>query len=188
VTDGTEQSRSIRQGPRIYARLMVWGGQFLVVAVSIGLMLGGLIGGFIAGRYVAYRDLPAARALVRQLQSESQKLKGQINDLNVKLTTTESKLKDVQDTLNAIRPSENTYNINPNESLIVAGGHLTIGLIGSPSNESVILNINGKQQSASPGEVIKFAPDASTNCQVTVQSFDMFKAVLNASCATAKPQ
>ena len=83
-------------------------------------------------------------------------------------------------------PSANTYNISPNQSLIVADGHLTIGLIGSPGNESVTLAINGKQQTVSAGQVITVAPDPSTNCQVQVQSFDMFKAVLTASCAAAK--
>jgi hypothetical protein len=84
-------------------------------------------------------------------------------------------------------PSENTYNISPNQSIIVADGHLTVGLIGAPTNEGVNININGKQHSAAAGNVIDVALDPSMTCQVGVQSFDAFKAVLTASCATVKP-
>ena len=65
---------------------------------------------------------------------------------------------------------------------------MTIGLIGLPANDSVNVNINGKPQKMTTGDVVHVALDASTNCQVGVQSFDMFKALLTASCASAKPQ
>jgi hypothetical protein len=38
------------------------------------------------------------------------------------------------------------------------------------------------------GDVIRVSPDPSTACQVQIQSFDMFKAVLVASCAATKSQ
>ena len=78
--------------------------------------------------------------------------------------------------------------IVPNQSLIVADGRLTVGLVGSPANHGITININGKQQKVAAGDVIRVSPDASTACQVQVQSFDMFKAVLVASCAAAKSQ
>ena len=65
---------------------------------------------------------------------------------------------------------------------------MTIGLIGSPTNESITLNVNGKQQKMTAGDVIHVSLDASTTCQVQIQSFDMFKAVLIASCAAVKSQ
>jgi hypothetical protein len=65
---------------------------------------------------------------------------------------------------------------------------VTVGLIGSPGNEGILLNVNGKQQAAAAGQVIAAGSDASANCQVAVQSFDMFKAVLTATCAGAKRQ
>ena len=83
-----------------------------------------------------------------QLRSENQGLKSQIVDKTAKFDELRDTLAGVQAALHAIMPSENTYNISPNQSLIVAGGHLTIGLIGSPANESINININGKQQSA----------------------------------------
>ena len=48
----------------------------------------------------------------------------------------------------------------------VADGRLTIGLVGSPTNESVNININGKQQKAVSGDVIHIALDSLTSCQV----------------------
>jgi hypothetical protein len=99
-----------------------------------------------------------------------------------------AQLASVQATLNSIMPSENTYNINPNQSLIVADGRLTIGLVGSPTNDGINININGKQQFVAAGEVIRVAPDPSTSCQVRIRSFDPFKALLTASCAAAKSQ
>jgi hypothetical protein len=100
--------------------------------------------------------------------------------LQLKLTTTSN-------ALNAITPSQDAYNINPNESIIVASGRLTIGLVGSPTNEGININVNGKQQLAAAGDVIKSSVDSAA-CQVGVQAFDMFHAVVTASCAAAKPQ
>ncbi len=100
----------------------------------------------------------------------------------------QAKLDKVQAALDAIMPSQNTFNIQPNQSLIVGDGRLTVGMVGSPSNESVTLDINGKQQSVDAGQIVDVAPDSSTQCQVQVRSFDMFKAVLFASCTPAKPQ
>ena len=188
MSESTESGRSDRKSPQPYGLLMARGGRFLVVAASVVLMLGGAIGGYIFGLDLAYHDLAAARLQIQQLQPENQKLKKQIIDQNAALAGLQAKLTSVQAALNAIMPSEGTYNISPNQSIIVADGHLTIGLIGSPANESVNININGKQQSAAPGDVINIAIDPSTTCQVGVQSFDMFKAILTASCAPAKPQ
>ena len=85
--------------------------------------------------------------------------------------------------MGVMAPAENTYNIDPNQSIIVGKGRLTIGLIGPPTGEKVNINLNGKQYSVAAGDVIKVALDQSTACQVRLQSFDMFKAVVTATCA-----
>jgi hypothetical protein len=82
-------------------------------------------------------------------------------------------------------PSDNTYNIVPNQALILADGRLTVGMVGSPGNEGVTLDINGRQQTLAAGQIVSVAPDPSATCQVGVQSFDMFKAVLTATCSGA---
>jgi hypothetical protein len=94
----------------------------------------------------------------------------------------ESGIAKLQATLDELVPSENTYNIKANQSLIVGGGRLTVGMVGAPTNDSVTLNINGKRQSLGSGDVLNVAADNQSNCQVRVQSFDMFKAVVTATC------
>jgi hypothetical protein len=48
----------------------------------------------------------------------------------------------------------------------------------------VTLNVNGREYVVAAGDVIKVAHDDKTTCQVALQSFDMFKAALNAMCST----
>lgn len=162
--------------------------RLLSIGVLVALAAGGLFGGYLAGSDLARRDLVAARALVDQLQPENLRLKRQAIDQNAQLSALEARATNSENMLKAIMPAENTFNVNPNQSLVVANGRLTIALIGPPTNQNVQININGKQYSAVSGDVIRVALDASNACQVGVQSFDMFKAVLTASCAAPKAQ
>jgi hypothetical protein len=140
------------------------------------------------GRQFNSRDLQQRDAAIQQLQSDGQRLSADIADQNANLTALRAELTNTKARLEAIMPSQNTYNINPNQSLIAADGRLTIGLVGSPGNDGVNLNVNGKQQKVAAGDAIRLSPDPSTTCQVQVQSFDMFKAVLIAACAATKSQ
>lgn len=167
---------------------MTRGGRLRLALVAAILILGVAIGGHMYGRVVAARDILERDATIQQLQSEIQKLEGELYGQNGKLALLQSDFATVKATLEAIRPAENTYNIDPNQARIVAGGRLTIGLVGSPTNEGINININGKQHPAAAGDVIHVALDPSTNCQVGVQSFDVFRAVLTAWCAEVKPQ
>jgi uncharacterized protein (UPF0333 family) len=140
------------------------------------------------GRQFNSRDLQQRDAAIQQLQSDGQRLSADIADQNATLTAMRAELKSTKAALDAITPSQNVYNINPNQSLIAADGRLTIGLVGSPGNDGVNLNVNGKQQKVAAGDAIRLSPDPLTTCQVQVQSFDMFKAMLIASCAATKSQ
>lgn len=155
---------------------------------AIVLILFVMVSGYFWGRRFNASDIQQRDAAIQQLQSDGQRLAADIADQNVNLTALRTELSSAKATLNAIMPSQNTYNINPNQSLIAGDGRLTIGLIGSPGNDGINLNVNGKQQKVAAGDVIHVSPDASTACQVQIQSFDMFKAVLVASCAAAKSQ
>jgi hypothetical protein len=166
---------------------MTRGGRLRLAFVAAILILGVAIGGQIYGRVVAAREILERDATIQQLQSEIQKLEVELYFQNGKLAALQSKFTTFQATLETILPAADTYNIDPNQAIIVAGGRLTIGLVGSPTNEGINININGKQHAAAAGDVIHVALDPSTNCQVGVQSFDMFKAVLTASCAGVKP-
>jgi len=187
VTDRTDQGRSVRDNAR--RPLFATGrSRFLTVVVCLVVILVITVGGHLYGRYLANRDLGGRDAAIVQLTSEGEKLKRQMTEKDVQISTLQAKLKNAQGTLDAIMPAENTYNVTPNQSVIVGDGRLTIGLVGSPGNDGVTLNINGKQQTVAAGQVVTVAADASTNCQLAVQSFDMFRAIVNASCAGAKPR
>jgi uncharacterized protein YlxW (UPF0749 family) len=147
-----------------------------------------LVGGHLYGRFLSSRDLGGRDNAIQQLVAQNQKLKRQLDEKSAQVTQLQTKLDQVQATLKAIMPAADTYNVSPNQSLVVGNGHLTVGLVGSPGNEGVTLNINGKDQMVAAGQLISVNPDPSTACRVQVQSFDMFKAVLVASCSGAKPQ
>ena len=182
MTERAELDSSVPKRSQLDGLLMA---RWLQLVAAI---LAGAFGGFAYRERVDKADITDSTLMVVQFQSENQRVKKAIIDQNARLVELQAELTSAQAALHAITPSENTYNISPNQSVIVAGGHLTIGLIGSPTNESVNINVNGKQQLAATGDAIHIALDPSTTCQVGVQSFDMFKAVLTASCVAVKPQ
>ncbi len=187
MSERTERARLVAENSRLRATLAREGRLMFLGTVAI-LLVGGGIGTFVFFRNLAYGDLVAARQRIDQLQTEGENLRRQVNDQNVQMNTLSADLTRTKADLETIRPSKDRYAIPPNESRIVADGRLAIGLVGSPANESITLSINGKQQTAIAGQVINVAPDPSTNCQIGVQSFDMFNAQITATCAAAKPQ
>jgi hypothetical protein len=168
-------------GSRLYRRFAANPGRWLFI---IALLVG--IGCYIIGLNVGHFDIGIAQQTVQQLRSDNQKLKTQIADLAATQVALQNKVATFESALDEIIPAKNTYNIKPNQSMIVASGRLTIGLIGPPTNQGVNINVNGKQQSVASGDVINVTLDPQTTCRVRVQSFDMFKAVLNASCTPAQ--
>lgn len=159
-----------------------------VILALIIIIIGIVGGGHLYGRYLSSIDLADREAQLEQLRAESQKQKRDIDGKSQQLTTLQDKLNKTQAALDAVMPSANTYNINPNQTLIVGDGHLLVGLVGPPANDSVLLNINGKTQSVAAGQTLSIAPDPTTKCQLNLQSFDVFKAVVVATCAAVKAQ
>lgn len=157
----------------------------MLFLVTLILLIGGAVVGYYVGHGLATQPLANATRQISQLLPENQRLKTTVLDQTAKLVSLQSQLSRSQTTLEAIMPTENTYNVAPNQSIIVANGRLTLGLVGSPTNSSITININGKQQMAVTGDVFKITPDQATACQVRVQSFDMFRAILQASCSPA---
>ena len=159
----------------------------LVVAVAFVLMcLGIVIGGHLYGRYLASLDSTGRENTIEQLRAEAQKEKRKSDAQSAELTAMGAKLQSTQASLDSIMPSANTYTINPNQTLIVGDGHLTVGLVGTPGNDAITLNVNGKQQPLAAGQVINIAPDPATQCQLSVQTFDVFRATLVAACSGSK--
>ena len=184
MIDRTPSRRSSPPGPQW--RLLRAEMRFVTVTACILTIIGILVGGHLYGRYLASLELGGRENALEQLRSESQKLKTHADDLSAQVTDLQVKLDSAQAALHAIMPSDNTYNIVPNQALTLADGRLTVGMVGSPGNEGVTLDINGRQQTLAAGQIVSVAPDPSTTCQVGVQSFDMFKAVLTATCSGAK--
>lgn len=188
MTDRTESGRPVRTRHQSSQFFMTPAGRVVRFVAYVVLVVGVLFGIYRFGRAMGDREVRVSNSTIQQLRTESQKISTQNTKQTATITDLQANLKKVQAKLDSILPSENTYNIVPNQSLIVADGHLHVGLIGSPANQNVNINVNGKPYSVPAGDTIDIAPDEFTVCQVTVQSFDMFKAVLHATCAAAKPK
>jgi hypothetical protein len=158
------------------------------ILIAIIIIVGILIGGHLYGRYLSSIDLAERVAQIEQLRAESQKQKRDIDSKSQQLTALQDKLTKTQAALDAIVPSAHTYNISPNQTLILGDGHLTVGMVGPPGNDSVLLNINGKSQTVAAGQPLRIDPDPATQCLLNLQSFDAFKAVIVATCGAAKAQ
>lgn len=172
----------VEMNRRLYSLLMTPRGRVLLVVCGLFIILCVALGGQIYGRHIAANEILAREETIQQLRSERQDLMKESTDQTAKINALQSELAEVKAALEAIMPAENTYNLSPNQSLLVADGLLTIGLVGSPTIRGVNININGKQHAIAAGDAVKIDLDRETKCQVEVQSFDMFKATLNASC------
>jgi hypothetical protein len=144
--------------------------------------------GRLYGQHLAYDAMQDRDSAIRLLESQSQKLKLEKTDQNGEVVALQAQLDAVKAELDAIVPSKDVYNINPNQSLLVGDGHLTVGLIGGPMSNGIHINVNGRQQLAVVGDVIHVDPDPSTSCDLKIQSFDMFKARFAATCSAIKTQ
>jgi len=147
------------------------------------LLLGALVG-FASGQYLASIDLQDSYRLMREQTTKGQELKKEIVNKDAEIQDLKAKLSGMQSSMMEMTPAENTYNIGPNQSVITTHG-LTVGMVGPPVGDSIILNLNGKHFTAFAGDVVK---NLETGCVGRVQSFDMFKAVVTVTCPKAKAQ
>lgn len=177
MSDSARSTHPTSARSRTYRLFMTREGRYLLVTA----LMGGIVG-YLLGLNSAYVEMQAGKVALQQSRAENQKMKSEVAGESVKASAMESGIAKLQATLDELVPSENTYNIKANQSLIVGGGRLTVGLIGAPTNDSVTLNVNGKRQQLGTGDVLNVAADNRTNCQVRLQSFDMFKAVVTATC------
>jgi hypothetical protein len=155
-------------------------GLLLTAASVIGAVA---IGGRIYGQHLAHQDMLERDRALHQLETESQKLERQSADQADVVASLQARLTQVQEKLDKVMPSKDTYRIDPNKSVVAGGGYLTLGLVGLPRSDGVTININGKQYTVAAGDVIHVTTDASAPCKVVVQSFDMFNATVTASCS-----
>jgi hypothetical protein len=159
----------------------------LAILMALIVLAAGVLG-HMYGQHVAFEDMQGLQRHIDQLEIEAQARESVMRSTNDRMALLQANIVKLQAELDAMMPSANTYSINPDQSVIVAEGRLIVGLVGAPTNDSINISINGKQQTATVGDVIKVAPDPRTTCQVKVLSFDMFAAQINASCSPLKPQ
>jgi hypothetical protein len=161
-------------------------GRIFLITVTAALIAAVAIFGRLYGQHLAYGAMQDRDSAIHQLEVERQQLQLEKSNQVAHMTTMHTDVQRLQAKLDAILPSQNNYNIDPNQSLVLADGRLTVGMIGAPRDDGIDININGKRYSAVVGDVIHITPDPSTACNVKIQSFDMFKAQLTASCAADK--
>jgi len=187
VTKTTEAASSAPTDTKLSRLLMTPAGRLRWITVC-ALILGTGIVVYLLSRAAHERDISSYDNFITQLQSEIRDL-AEANTKHVAtITDLQRQVEKAEAELHAIMPSEDTYSVAPNQSLPVAAGQLTIGLVGTPTTQRANINVNGEQRSVVAGDVIYFSLNSSTTCKVGVQSFDMFKANLTATCATEKPQ
>jgi hypothetical protein len=184
LSETTVKNRAVRKSSLLVRWSRGRGRRFLFF---FGILVGAILA-YLLGLELAYQDMVVVKQQTLQLQTEIERLKRQIVAQDSNLNAAQVKIKNIQAALDAVIPSKDTYVINPNQSLLVAEGRLSIGLVGPPSNSNVTMNVNGKQQFVTTGDVVNVTVDPSTRCHVRVESFDMFKAVVTAACEAARPQ
>jgi hypothetical protein len=158
-------------------------GLLLTAAFIIGAVA---IGGSIYGQHLADQDLLDRDRAGHQLETASQKLERQSAHQADEVAALQARFTQAQEKLDRLMPAKDTYRINPNQSVVVGNGRLTLGLVGLPTSDGATINVNGKQYTVAAGGVIHVADDASAPCKVAVLSFDMFNAAVTASCSEPK--
>lgn len=150
---------------------------------TIAALIGVAIAGFLLGIYLTSKDIANLKFLLASAQAENQKAKQGLVSQFAANAALQARLGTLSADLETIRPAKNTYVIMPNQSIVVADGQLTIGLVGSPGSNTLVLNVNGEQKKAAPGDVIQAAAGAGASCKIAVQQFDMFKVQINVNCS-----
>jgi hypothetical protein len=179
----TDCQRQVYMSVDAHNLFMTRRGRISLIAVSVVLIAAVAIFGRVYGQRLAYSAMQDRDTAIRQLEVERQQLELEKSGQFSRMTTMHTDAQRLQAKLDAIIPSENKYNIDPNQSLVLADGRLTVGLVGAPRDDGIDININGKRYAAVVGDVIRLSPDPATACEVKIQSFDMFKAQFTASCA-----
>jgi len=110
--------------------------------------------------YLASFDSTRTDNTIAKLRAETQKGKRKSDSLSAQLTAMEAK--GAQVALDSITPSPSTYTIYPNLTRIVGDGRLMVGMVGTPGNDAIMLNVNSKQQPLAAGQTINVAPDPKT--------------------------
>lgn len=148
----------------------------LLVAIAWGF--------YTLGRNWGGEEIAAINLKVREIELQrdnfkktSDLQKAEIEDLRLKLKKSETDLGEF------FHPSR-AIELTTGESKFISVDQLTIALNGTPRNDGVDLNINGKQQTKVAGDSIAI----STTCRLVITKIDILKpaVVINSTCAPAQ--
>jgi hypothetical protein len=153
-------------------------------ALRLGVILVVAIVGFILGVSIGNRDRIGDANIIKELTADKDKLTAERIALQKQIFELREQRDKVNNKLEAIMPSPNIYRIKPNESQTVPIGRLTVGLVGTPGNQSIELNINDKKYRAQAGDI----NDIAMACRVEVVSFSVIDAnvMVTASCTETR--
>lgn len=163
-------------------RLLTRRRRVYILLIETLLILGVALIGHITGRELARRQIAQRDQTIQQLRAERLAVSEDLNKRSERVLELQTRLNKVQAELDEIVPSQNIYVMRPNQSLLVAGGRVMVGLVGAPGIDGVNVNVNGTSKMLTAGDVVQ-VKDEHRTCTITVQSFDMFKVVLHATCA-----
>jgi hypothetical protein len=163
-------------------RLLTRRRRVYILLIETLLILGVALIGHITGRELARRQIAQRDQTIQQLRAERLAVSEDLNKRSERVLELQTRLNKVQAELDEIVPSQNIYVMRPNQSLLVAGGRVMVGLVGAPGIDGVNINVNGTSKMLTAGDVVQIK-DENRTCTITVQSFDMFKVVLHATCA-----
>lgn len=142
------------------------------------------IGGFMIGLSSRTQALNDARKQTTSMQKISQSLREAYQEQEDSKKALSDQLTAIQNQIRDIFNSYRTIGLKGNETISVASGYFTVGLVGQPANEKITINVNGNQQTVAVGDSVDVG---TSSCRVEVRSFDMFKATLVTSCTPVKP-
>jgi hypothetical protein len=151
------------------------------------LILAVVIGSYTLGRHWRAQDIADYNSKIMTLQKDNDSLTKTSSDQRRQIDSLTSQLKSAQVQLDEIFRPTRKLEIKANESKRISVDQLIIGLIGTPRNENVDMNVNGRKYTAAAGNVTNV--QLSTNCRIEVMSFDVLtsSAVINTTCTTVKP-
>jgi hypothetical protein len=186
VAEMTPTDRSTETGFQP-SRFRVTQRHWTVVAGRIIVIVVLVIGSYSLGRHWRSREITDYSNKNMALQKDNQRLTKTNSEQAQQIKILRAQLEHVSTQLNEIFLPTRKLEIKANESKRLSAEQLIIGLIGTPGNESIDLNVNGKKYSVSAGSVTTL--QLSTNCRIEIQSIDVLgsSAVVNTTCTAAKP-
>jgi hypothetical protein len=122
---------------------------------------------------------------ISKLQKDNQSLRDEVQGAKDEKASTDKLLAATDSQLKDAFNDYRTIVLKGNDMRSVSTGHITVGLVGPPTNEKVSLNVNGTQHTVAAGDSIDVGVFTFT-CRAEVKSFDSFTVTLLTSCTPMK--